>query len=121
MKKSGTIDNIRWTVGGLVDLHHSGLLSAGECSLRQLTGRQMPGGKGIVDLLLGKHDVMHAFERRAVQLGCLHPSTTEILKKWSRSHVEFRKDVGQNVGDKDLTWLAALPLGDQKYLELVQD
>ena len=68
IKKCNTFDNIRWTIGALLDLvAHHGTASA-EFSVRQLSGKGLPGGKGKIELMLAKKDLARAFHCHAVSM-----------------------------------------------------
>ena len=56
IKKCNTLDNIRWTVAALLDLvtHHG--TSSAEFSVRQLSGKGLPGGKVRSNLFLVKRN-----------------------------------------------------------------
>ncbi|CAK0828182.1 unnamed protein product [Prorocentrum cordatum] len=57
VKRCGSIELIRWTVSMLYHQLQNGDLLPTDLSLRQYTGRGNPGNKGILDLVVAKHEV----------------------------------------------------------------
>lgn len=57
IKRAGTKELIRWAIKMLADMVMYGNTPTRELSSRKLSGRGMPGGKGIVDLCLAKKEV----------------------------------------------------------------
>ena len=65
MKRASTADEICWCTCGLLDLTKTGNVAPGELSQRQLTGRGLPGNKGVLDLLLAKRELMKVWVEKA--------------------------------------------------------
>ncbi len=120
IKKSTSQQHLRFAIGGAIDLACSNQTSAGELSLRQITGRGLAGGRGIVDLLGGKLELGLALGRKAQEMGLSNKCCTTIAR-WLSSHSDYRADMGYHAGTTDLQWLAALSSPDRTMLNLVQD
>ena len=69
VKRCSTTTNMSWALNSLFDAQKTYLLTAPEVSLRQLQGKSMPGGKGILDLLPAKRDVADALHKFASEKG----------------------------------------------------
>jgi len=120
IKKAGTEANIRWCVSGCLDLVRSNAISSGELALRQLTGRGLPGNKGILDTLLGKLELGQHVAKTGITLQ-LDPSLLTRMNRWlDNGHHEYRKDLGEGNKD-DISWVAALPPSSQSCLRLFED
>ena len=65
VKKGGTPANIRWLTGGVLDaVQHQGT-PLSEIAVRQLTGKGIPGGRGFLDLLLGRRELAEALNTKS--------------------------------------------------------
>ena len=91
IKKAGTEPAIRWCVAGCLDLVKSGVITSGELAVRQLSGRGLPGGKGLLDTLLGKFELGHHLANTAISIK-LHSNLVSKLNRWLDGHNEYRKD-----------------------------
>ena len=59
---------MRWTIGALLDLvGHQGT-NNDEFTVRQLSGKGLPGGTGKIELLLAKKDLARTFHCHAVSM-----------------------------------------------------
>ena len=121
IKRAPSDEMAKWSIGGMIDFYQGGLLTSGELSSRQISGRGLPGGKGVIDLLVGKAEGGLALERKAREIGGFRSETLNAMKRWLGSHVSYRRDVGFRAGEKDTTWISTLPSPDQNYLSLFQD
>ena len=109
-----------WCVAGCIDLVEAGQASVGELSIKQMTGKGLPSGKGVLDVLLAKHELAAALTQKASEIG-LTSKTIEACTRWGKSHVNYRSDMGFRPGSTDTHWIAALPAHDQKFLQLFQE
>ncbi|CAK0835954.1 unnamed protein product, partial [Prorocentrum cordatum] len=83
------------------------MAAIGEVSLRQLTGRELLGGGGWLDLLIGKNGLGHAIIRKLRDIGP-DPSTINEMETWIGGRDACRDVVGHNAGEKSASWRAAL-------------
>ena len=125
VKRAKTPHAIRWTTAGIIDMVKAGYITAPELALRQFTGRGLPGGKGVVDLLLGKYDLGCALEKWAEKRN-LDTHMISKMKNWLCGHYNYRNDMGfpdasTKKVDVDLTWISLLPVSSQCFLRLFED
>ena len=120
VKRCPSTASMLWCVCGLIDWVRAGLASTGELSVRQLSGKGLPGGKGVLDVLIGKQEVAHALTRTSESIG-LSPDLARHLSQWSLSHTNYRADMGYTPGEKDTQWVSAMSPPDIKFLDLFQD
>ena len=66
VKRCSTHSGIVWALASLYDAIKNGLVTAAELAVRQLQGRRLPGGKGILDVLLAKKDVVDVMRKRGL-------------------------------------------------------
>ena len=121
IKRAPSDATMVWCFAGLLDLYRSGLATEGELSIRQLNGRGLAGGKGIVDLLVGKHEAALALERKAFEINGFHKTTVSAIARWKQHHLLYRQDKGYKAGETDSTWVSSLPGPDQKFLAIFED
>ena len=121
VKRGGKEDKIHWLAGGVLDLVKAKYATPGELSQRQLSGRNLPGGKGVLDLLLSKYDLLEAFISKAKDLQ-LCSSLVDCLEKWKRKgHMDYRQDCGYKAGDVNTQWKSAYKPHEQTFLQLTEE
>ena len=79
VKRASSPQLIYWCVAGLLDLVKMKLASPGDISLRQLSGRGLPGGKGILDTLIAKRELACAIVEKLVDMGSNKCCATSCL------------------------------------------
>ena len=87
------MDNIRWTIAALIDsVTHHGTSSA-EFSVRQLSGKGLPGGKGKIELILAKKKLARALHCHAASMR-YSEQLQNYLDRWCVGIHLFREDMG---------------------------
>ena len=89
-------------------------------SLRQMAGKGLAGGRGILDLLIGKHELGQALIKTGETHG-IDSKLLQCLATWCKSHEHYRNDVGFKAGEKNTHWVSVLTSPNQKFLNLFQD
>ena len=124
IKKAGTPEMIRWCVAGIIDMVLNLGSTPGEVALRQITGRGMPGGKGKVDLLMGKRELAKclATYSEEKQVSAMLNSKFSL---WHTGVDKYRRDVGKpfdvNEEKADVTWISTIGAPGQAMLQLWED
>ena len=87
------MDNIRWTISALLDLvsHHG--TSSAEFSVRQLSGKGLPGEKGKIELFLARKELARAFHCHAVNMR-YSEQLLNYLDRWCAGINLYREDMG---------------------------
>ena len=111
-------------MAGVLDMIQSPAVTAPELAVYKLSGKNMPGGKGILDLLMAKrelgallykHAAEHSFEKLVV----------DALARWDEGAQFYRKDMGFGfvVVNKvvDISWVGTLKLSGEQFLRLYED
>ena len=93
VKRCHTASSIRWGLSSIYDAIKTWLLTAPEVALRQLNGRGLPGGKGLLDVLMAKKDAAEALSKMADEHG-MHFMLRNKFEKWAHSVMNYRDDVG---------------------------
>ncbi|CAK0870056.1 unnamed protein product [Prorocentrum cordatum] len=99
VKRAQSGNLIHWCTAGLLDLVMTKMTAAGEVSLRQLAGRGLPGGKGLLDLLVAENELGHCIIKKMRDMG-LRASTLQRLETWIVGHDAYRAMVGYKAGKK---------------------
>ncbi|CAK0909905.1 unnamed protein product [Prorocentrum cordatum] len=120
VKRAQSGNLTHWCTAGLRDLVTAKMTTAGEISLRQLTGRGLPGGKGLLDLLIAKQELGHCIIKKVHDMG-LNASTLQRLETWISGHDAYRSMVGHKAGEKDASWRAALKQSSKLAIALFDD
>ncbi|CAK0895676.1 unnamed protein product [Prorocentrum cordatum] len=120
VKRAQSGNLIHWCTAGLLDLVTAKMTTAGEISLRQLTGRGLPGGKGLLDLLIAKQELGHCIIKKVHDMG-LNASTLQRLETWISGHDAYRSMVGYKAGEKDASWRTALKQSSKLAIALFED
>ena len=125
MKRCSTEATILWVLASLYDNLKTGLITAPELALRQLQGRNMPGGKGIIDFLVAKKAVAEAFFKLGEEKGIANVLLAK-MDLWKNSMFNYRADVGYWDPEKkcytvDNQCMVALPPSAQSYLKLWEE
>ena len=95
------------------------IVAPGELSQRQLTGRGLPGNKGVHDLLLAKRELMRVWVEKAKSL-TLGKKVIDRLEKWrDGGHRAFRQDMGVMAGEVSTQWLSTFGTHVQNFFKMV--
>ena len=92
IKRAQTEGAIRWCLTGIFDLVKTKTITAGEVALRQLTGRGLPGGKGLLDTLIGKMELGLHLVSMAESMQISSVLVTK-LRTWMAGLDIYRKDI----------------------------
>eukprot|EP00959_Pyramimonas_sp_CCMP1952_P367472 7696943-Pyramimonas_sp.AAC.1 len=96
------------------------MTSVGEISLRQLTGRGLPGGKGLLDLLIAKNELGHCFITKFRAMG-LNAGALQRMEAWSVGHDACRTMVGYKAGEKDVSWRTAMKQSSKLAISVFEE
>ncbi len=99
--------------------------SPGELPVRKLTGRGMPGGKGLVDTLLAQQDLASASCRWAKENG-FEGKVLQKLELWKDAGAHrFRIDMEQqddfNLTKVDASWVSTTKPSGQLLIKMYED
>jgi len=98
VKRAQTFELIHWCTAGLIDIVSAKMSTPGELSLRQLIGRGLLGGKGVLDMLIAKHEMAKGIHAKFTDMG-VDAITLTRIEKWCTGHDEYR------AMNKDQLWL----------------
>ena len=121
-KKAGTCVATRrrivWQLAAVNDLVRTRQAASGELSIIGLSGKGRGGGRGMLDLLLFKLDLLDEFmNNQCDKCGITNDAKTTI-KDALDSHSIHRQTVGDNV---DMMWMVTLPQSAKEFMGLVGD
>ena len=124
VKKAGTMAKIRWSLSGLVDsVLHRGV-SPGELAVKKLTGKGLPGGKGLVDTLIGQYDLATTLTSWARTNG-MEENLLKKMDYWCATGFhEFRMDMAQQRDQgvlRDASWVSTCKKSSQLMIKLYED
>ena len=116
----GTAARSLWLIDLVNDLCYNRMVAAGELSVANLTGKGR-GGKGLLDLLLFKRDVLeHLLQEKMEVLG-LPASAKSAIREHMSSVAAYRAAFGhRDAAPADLTWFGALPQAAQHLIRLIE-
>ncbi len=125
VKRCSTHNGITWGLSSLFDALKTNLLTAPELAVRQLQGKGLPGGKGILDLFLGKQDAAVALHKFAADADFTQ-SLVARLEKWKVSIDNYRADVGfwdhtKKAYTVNNQWMVALTPANQGLLKVWEE
>ena len=121
-KKAGkcvaTRRRIVWQLAAVNDLVRTRQAASGELSIIGLSGKGRGGGRGMLDLLLFKLDLLDEFmNNQCDKCGITNDAKTTI-KDVLDNHSSYRQKVGDNV---DMMWMVTLPQSAKEFMGLVGD
>ena len=118
VKKGGTPSNIRWLIGGVIDAVKYQGTPLSDIACRQLTGRGMPGGCGLLDLVLGRRELAEALMAKAKEsmMMKLDAGFVKQIDEFLTCHTIYRTLVSDNP-----TWIGSQPHASQSLLALMED
>ena len=114
IKRCGSPQCIAFVTLGLLDAVLKGVVTPGELSLRNLTGRGLPGGKGLLDTMVAKYELADKLFTHAVSLS-LQPALMVKVQEWSTGVDMYR----QNMVNR--AWVATLLPSAQTFVSLWED
>ncbi|CAE7474778.1 unnamed protein product [Symbiodinium natans] len=106
---------IHWTVMLIADMVQYGGTIPRELSVRKLSGKGQPGGRGIVDLCMCKKEIAWCMIKKARDLK-VSEVAVKRMDAWEKSPEEYRKAMFKG----SASWVGTLPDSAQKG-ELVFD
>lgn len=113
-----TRERIIWQLSGINDLVRTRQIVPDELCVNQLSGKGLGGGRGMLDLLLFKLDLLDDFiDNQAGNCG-LSSEAKAIVRAIVDSHSSYRARIGDNV---DMTWMLTVPQSAKAFVELVGD
>ena len=90
IKKAKTSQMIEWTFLSIADMFRSGVLQGEDLSLRALTGYSTSGGKGLVDLIIFKYDMLRYFLDVFINKHAFDRTCLPKLKQIFENHDQYR-------------------------------
>ena len=115
VQKGGEGKGIHWCVVGVIHLVKKKIYNPAELSVRVLSGKGMPGGKGVLDLLTTQQEA--AFELVAyAQRTKYEPCLTKRMTRWSQGADVYSQDM-----EKDPTLFAVLKPSSRALLKLFEE
>ena len=116
-----TTKKLLWVLGCVTDTVLYLELSPGQISVRALSGKGQPGGKGLVDYWLYKGCLRtHLTNTLLSELNIPSEATSEI-RGFFESHAIFRNLFGYKTENKPRQWLAKYSANVQKLIFLIAD
>ena len=92
----------------------------GELSVRQLSGKGLPGGKGILDTLIAKEELAILLIKKFRAMGVTE-SMVAKLEVWATGHDAYRGMVGFKPGEKEQVWRSAMRSSAKLAVALFED
>ena len=110
-----------WLLSCINDLCNNKLVSPGELSVTALTGKGR-GGKGLLDLLLFKKDLLEFFLNEKLEGLGLRAGAKSAVRNAMSSVAAYRAAFGHKeaLTPPDLTWFGALPPVAQHLVRLIE-
>ena len=90
IKKAKTPQMIEWSFLSIADMFRSGVLQGEDLSLRGLTGYGTSGGKGMVDLIVFKYDMLRYFVDVFINKHAFDRTCLPKLKQVYENHEQYR-------------------------------
>jgi hypothetical protein len=107
-----------WMISGINDLVRTKLVAPGELSINGLSGKGRGGGRGMLDLLLFKLDLLDEFMNNQADKCGLPSDAKTIMRPAVESNSAYRTHFGDDV---DMTWMLTMPKSAKEFIELVGD
>jgi hypothetical protein len=121
-KKAGTgvatRRRIVWQLAAVNDLVRTRQAASGELSITGLSGKGRGGGRGMLDLLLFKLDLLDEFMNNQCDKCGLTNDAKTTVKDVLDCHSSYRQKVGDTV---DMMWMVTLPQSAKEFMGLVGD
>jgi len=121
-KKAGRSPNARrriiWQLAGVNDLVRSRQVSPGELSINRLSGRGRGGGRGTLDLLLLKLDILDECVANQIVKRGISSDAKPLVRSTVESHPSYQSFFGHEV---DITWMLTLPQSAKEFAGFVGD
>ena len=115
VKKGGTPRGIHWCVAGVHGLVNQKIYLPSEVSIRVLSGKGMPNGRGLLDLLLYALELAEGLVAHA-QRNQYESAMVTVLERWLRGYDVYASDLA-----KDATFIGTLKPSSQAFLKLFED
>ena len=114
IKRCGSPQCIAFVTLALLDAVSKSILTPGELSIRNLTGRGMPGGKGLLDTMVAKYELADKLFTHAVSLN-LQPAALIKIQEWASGVDLYRQHMVNRA------WVATLANSAQTFIGLWED
>ena len=98
----------------------NGGLAATSFSTRNLSGKGLHGGKGTVDLILLKHQILNKALGSWLEESPLTNRDKDIIKEGLGSHAKYLEKFQPGKHDVDLSWQSSLPMEARSYMRTVE-
>lgn len=109
-----------WLIDLVNDLCYNRMVATGELSVANLTGKGR-GGKGLLDLLLLKRDILEHLLHEKIEVLGLPASAKLAIRNSMSSVAAYRRAFGhRDAVQVDLTWFGALPQAGQHLIRLIE-
>ena len=114
IKRCGSPQCIAFVTLALLDAVSKSILTPGELSIRNLTGRGLPGGKGFLDTMVAKYELADKLFAHAVSLN-LQPAALVKIQGWATGVDLYRQHMVNRA------WVATLANSAQTFIGLWED
>ena len=102
-------------MGVLNDVKHQGT-SLADTAVRQLTGKGLPGGRGFLDLLIGRRELAETLIGKAKDMMHMDGIFQKQIEDMLSCHTNYRSLVAN-----DPTWIGGQSPANQNLLTLLED
>lgn len=116
-KSTDTRRRIIWLLSAVSDLVRSKTVAPGELSIAGMSGK-LRGGRGMLDLLLFKLDLLDELLVASADKVGLSADSKNKLRAIFESHASYRAHFGDNL---DMTWMSTLPQSTKLFIAIVED
>lgn len=113
--KTATRRRIMWQLSAISDLVRHRLVAPGELSINGLSGHKR-GGRGILDLVLFKMDLLDELIVNVADQIKLSSDVKVLIRKIFDSHTSYRSHLGDT---SDMMWMSSLPSSARDFVKLV--